>query len=263
MKPKKCISCNEPLKGKFCHNCGEKVVEKNDFSLQTIFKQFIDGFTNFDSKFIKSFYYLLLKPGKLTENYVAGLRNPFMKPFQLFIVVNVLFFLFLPNADIFKIPSDYYFSLPKNNEQLQYIITTKNTSKVLVLQQFDSEALTNSKLYIFALLPFFSFVFWLLNYKNKQPFGIHFIFAIHFLSFFMLFCLSFLLFPKSITNAVFTKLYISIIPLLYLFFAIKKFYKKSILITALQTIISGIVIFYSIIGYRELISQFTLYSIMS
>lgn len=96
MNSASCKNCNQPLIGKFCHNCGEKVVEKTDFSLKTLFHQLVDGLFNIDSKVYQTFIYLLFKPGKLTTNYLDGIRKPFMKPIQVFLISNVLFFYCLP-----------------------------------------------------------------------------------------------------------------------------------------------------------------------
>ena len=90
-----CKTCSETLQGTYCHKCGEKVVEESDFHFKTLVKETFGGIFNFDSKIFKSFYYLLLKPGKLSVNYVEGVRIPFMKPIQLFLVINVFFFLLL------------------------------------------------------------------------------------------------------------------------------------------------------------------------
>ena len=256
---KNCINCNEPLAGKFCYNCGEKVVEKSDFSIKTILQQFVDGFTNFDSKFIKSFWFLLFKPGQLTENYVNGVRKPFMKPFQLFIVVNVLFFFILSGADIFRIPSGYFFSIENNLKILEVIANTKQESVEVLKQVYDSESLTNSKLYIFILIPFLSFIIWLVNFSKKKQFGIHAIFAIHYLSFFMLFCVTLVILPREWFSPRVTQLTIFSFNFLYLTFALKRFYNDNWKITLLKTFTIVIVFFALIFLYREQISQFTLY----
>lgn len=253
-----CISCQHDLVGKFCHNCGEKVVEKSDFSLKTIFQQFVDGLTNFDSKFIKSFLFLLFKPGQLTLSYVKGNRNPFMKPFQLIVVVNILFFLLLANADIFRIPSEYYFS----NEIIIEKVKFNSIPIDIIKQKYDAESFTNSKLFIFILIPFFSLVFWLVNLNKKYYFGVHTIFAIHYLSFFMLFCVTLVTTPREIWTPRAIQVVIFCFNFTYLAFAIKKFYQDKWIITILKTLISILLCFILIFLYREQISKYTLYTLL-
>lgn len=250
---KLCINCQEPLKGKFCHDCGEKIVEDNDFSLKMIIQQFIDGFTNVDSKFLKSFYYLLFKPGKLSLNFINGHRIPFMKPFQLFIVINILFFFFLGDADIFRIPAKWYFSDGINVESK----ISESFSFDLLKQKYDSESLTNSKLFIFILLPFYSVIFWLIHIKKKILFGKHFIFAIHYLSFFMLFSVSLVITPKEIWTPRVTQLVLFIVNFFYLFSAMRKFYNESIKVTIFKTLICVLLCFGLIFLYRDFVSHIT------
>ena len=75
MNNESCKNCSAQLVGKFCHNCGEKVVEKTDFSLKTLLHQFVDGVFNIDSKVYKTFIHLLFKPGILTIRYIEGIRK--------------------------------------------------------------------------------------------------------------------------------------------------------------------------------------------
>ncbi len=258
MSELKCIGCQHPLHGKYCHNCGEKVVEKSDFSLKTIFQQFLNGVTNLDSKFIKSFLYLLFKPGQLTRNYVDGNRNPFMKPFQLFLVVNILFFLLLAEADIFRIPAENYISNESNIQKIQ----VNNLLIEEVKQKYDTQSLTNSKIFIFILIPFFSLFFWLVNLNKKKYFGVHTIFAIHYLSFFMLFCVTLVITPRELWTPKAIQFVILSVNFIYLAFAIKKFYDDNWKITFFKTIICLVFCFILIFLYREQISNYTLYTLL-
>lgn len=248
-----CVSCNTPLKGKFCYSCGEKVVENNDFSIQNLLHQFINGITNFDSKFLKSFYYLLFKPGQLTLNYVNGRRVSFMKPFQVFIVVNILFFFFLADADVFRIPAKWYFNKEVNIEKK--ITDSKNVE--LIKQQYDNESLTNSKLFIFILIPFFGIIFWMANLKKKLYFGKHIIFAIHYLSFFMLFSVCLVITPKEIWTPRAIQAVLLISNFIYLFFAIRKFYNNTNKVAFIKALLCVFICFTLIFFYRDLISYYT------
>lgn len=49
-----CKSCRASLNGKFCHECGEKIVESSDFTLKTLLKQAFDGVTTLIQKSSKA-----------------------------------------------------------------------------------------------------------------------------------------------------------------------------------------------------------------
>jgi uncharacterized protein YwgA len=50
---------------------------------------------NFDAKFWKTIIPLLLKPGVVSKNYVAGKRQRYSNPFQFYLTVSIVFFLIL------------------------------------------------------------------------------------------------------------------------------------------------------------------------
>ncbi|MCB9249683.1 MAG: DUF3667 domain-containing protein [Ignavibacteriales bacterium] len=50
----------------------------------------LEGFFNFDSKFFRSLKFLITKPGFLTNEFLNGRRVKYIKPFQLFIILNLL-----------------------------------------------------------------------------------------------------------------------------------------------------------------------------
>ena len=45
-----------------------------------------------DSRLLRSFRALLFRPGALTTAYLEGPRKPYISPFQLFLLANLLFF---------------------------------------------------------------------------------------------------------------------------------------------------------------------------
>ncbi|PWK19013.1 DUF3667 domain-containing protein [Xanthomarina spongicola] len=251
MNNESCKNCSVQLVGKFCHNCGEKVVEKTDFSLKTLLHQFVDGVFNIDSKVYKTFIHLLFKPGILTIRYIEGIRKPFMKPIQVFLIANVLFFLLLTQADILRIPAKYYFNSGKNLNIEKKMVATGSTETELV-QSYDRVSTNISKSAVVLIVPVLAIAFWVLFYQTRFLFGMHLIFAMHYLSFFFLSCLLAISVHKFGNRAV--QAFIILTNFIYLFFAIKEVYKSRYIIAFLKTI-AILLIFVVITGlYREFIS---------
>ncbi len=92
-----CPTCNHKYEGHYCNNCGEKESHPHDLSLGHLLEDAVDKFTHFDLKIPKSIL-LLFNPGYLTEKFLAGIRKPFANPIQLFLIANVIFFLFYKSA---------------------------------------------------------------------------------------------------------------------------------------------------------------------
>ncbi len=89
-----CLNCNQIIneEDNFCPNCGQ-VNDKNPISVKQYFSEYLSGFFNFDSRFIRTIIPLLFKPGLVTKNYVEGKRKSYVNPFQLYLHITILFFL--------------------------------------------------------------------------------------------------------------------------------------------------------------------------
>jgi hypothetical protein len=246
-----CKNCSENLNGKYCYACGEKVVEKNDFSLKTLVNQMIDGVFNIDSKVYKTFANLLFKPGKLTTSYIEGIRKPFMKPIQVFLIANILFFLLLTQADILRIPAKYYFNSGKSLNIEEKLVHLK-ISETELFQKYDTVSANVSKSLVIIMVPLLALVLWILNYKSNFLYGMHLIFAMHYLSFFFLCCL--LAVTVSVFGNKMVQLFILSFNLLYLYLSTKQVYKNTIIVSIFKSIVIVISFVFLTAGYRTVIS---------
>ena len=246
-----CKNCGQTLQGTYCHQCGEKVVEPNDFSIKTLLGQFLDGIFNVDSKIFRTFKYLVLKPGQLTSKYVEGIRQPFMKPIQLFLVSNVLFFVLLTQADILRIPSAYYFN-DYQPEKLRDAIEKTGQSELEIRQDYDKISADLSKAAVIILVPLLALILLILQVRAKKLFGMHLIFSMHYVSFFFLSFYLAILVHRFGNKPV--QIFIILINLIYLILATREFYRNS----WLMSILKASLFFVSLIGltlaYRALVS---------
>ena len=101
--PSSCVSCGAPLAGAYCAACGERAPDERSRTLGDFFGDALDALTNVNGKFLKSLRLLVFSPGFLSAEHARGARLPYMRPVQLFLVANLVFFLwsFVP---IFSTP---------------------------------------------------------------------------------------------------------------------------------------------------------------
>jgi hypothetical protein len=156
-KPINCKNCNTKFEGNFCNNCGEKVIKDGDFALLKIVSQALDSITHLDSKLFKTLKLLLFYPGKLSKLYTEGIRIPYMKPFQIFIILNVIFFFIFSNDDIFRVPSNYFFQ--ENYDGIKTLEKVRNISKETGLSEtkiailYDNTSANLAKCLLVFLIP--------------------------------------------------------------------------------------------------------------
>jgi uncharacterized protein DUF3667/uncharacterized protein DUF4286 len=96
-----CLNCGTALSGQYCGNCGQRARSR----LISIWELLSDAFGDLfelDSRIWKTLVPLLIRPGKLTHEYLLGRRARFMPPFRTYLVLSILFFLvafFNPQED--------------------------------------------------------------------------------------------------------------------------------------------------------------------
>ena len=263
-----CKNCNTNFEGNFCNNCGEKVVRDGDFALMKIGSQALDSITHLDSKLFKTFKLLLFYPGKLSTYYIEGIRIPYMKPFQIFIISNIIFFFIFSNEDLFKVPSSYFF---KENfdglrilEKVRIISTERDLEVAEIANLYDNASTNLAKGLLVFLIPLLALIGILLNYKQKMEFGKHLIFSTHFFTFVLSFFSISSLFLGLLTDSSNRRLVlipIGIVILLYYSIALKNFYYNSIKLAFIKGICGVFLIFMLFNIYKMLISILALYTI--
>jgi hypothetical protein len=86
-----CENCGAPLSGRFCAQCGQAAINYRR-SFRHIFVDLLDEFLNWDSKFFTTIGLLLVRPWKLTNEFLAGRRVRYVHPLRLYLLASILFF---------------------------------------------------------------------------------------------------------------------------------------------------------------------------
>ncbi len=89
-----CLNCGTNFSGHYCPNCGQAVKEY-DKPFGFIFYNFLGDFFAFDTRFFKTLFGLIARPGFLTKEYFAGRRVRYTPPFRIFVFVSFVLFLLL------------------------------------------------------------------------------------------------------------------------------------------------------------------------
>lgn len=89
-----CENCQQEFKGHFCPNCGQEVAEFNR-PFGFVVYDFLGNFFAFDTRFFRTFKFLLIKPGFLTNEFFAGRRVRYSPPFRNFVFLSFILFILL------------------------------------------------------------------------------------------------------------------------------------------------------------------------
>jgi hypothetical protein len=89
---KTCLNCGARVDDQFCPGCGQKnILVKESFG--HLIGHFFQDLTHYDSKFFLTIKNLLVRPGLLTREYLAGKRASYLHPVRLYIFVSFFYFL--------------------------------------------------------------------------------------------------------------------------------------------------------------------------
>lgn len=89
-----CLNCGTTLEGKFCHNCGQENLQIRE-NFGHMMNHAISDYFHFDHQFFHTLKPLLLEPGKLTNEYMAGKRVQYLHPIKMYIFISIVYFLLL------------------------------------------------------------------------------------------------------------------------------------------------------------------------
>ncbi len=260
-----CKHCYYQFEGKYCTNCGEKVRRPEELTLRSLGQEFFAILTNLDNQLFSSLRLLFLRPGELSRKYIEGIRIPYLKPIQLFLLANIVFFLFLSDVNIFRTPSSWYFQENVDGinvlEKVKQLEVSRNLTREKVAMLYDQKSSMIAKGAIVLLIPFIAFICQLLHIKKRIPYPQHVIFATHYFTSILLISVLVSLLVEFFFDEYHQWLFIvpiSLMIFLYFTMSIKRFYNSKWPITLVKSVIGFFVINALIQLYRASVSYFSL-----
>jgi hypothetical protein len=92
--PARCKNCDAVLLGRFCVSCSQAANVHVPTTMELL-HQLLEGITHSDSRLWSTLTTLWFRPGKLTQEFVAGRRVAYLPPFRLYLILSIIFFLML------------------------------------------------------------------------------------------------------------------------------------------------------------------------
>jgi len=86
-----CENCGAQLQGHWCAQCGQPAIDYRR-SFRHVLADLLNEFLNWDSKFFATIGLLLVRPWRLTNEFLAGHRVRYVHPLRLYLLASILFF---------------------------------------------------------------------------------------------------------------------------------------------------------------------------
>lgn len=194
-----CPTCKAVVTTPFCARCGEEPLAPRDLTLRGLVEKLAHALTSIDARTARSAWMLLRYPGDLTLAWTRGVRRPYVAPFQLFLIANVLFFAiqWLTRENVFSSSLDSHLHHQDWSDLAQALVARRLAASHLTVEQyqliFDRAVVLNAKSLILLMTVPFTLLLPLTFVRERRPLMTHVVFSLHLYTFLLLvFCIALL-----------------------------------------------------------------------
>jgi hypothetical protein len=273
---KQCVSCGAALTEKFCANCGEQVLDRRDYSLFAFLREAFAAMTTIDNKLYRSMKYLLIKPGFLTQEYFIGRRKRYLKPIQLFLIANILFFLYAAAVGFnpFALPLNMHpntiFFQDAAERMVDAKIQQQGLERKVYAERYNTKIEVISKTLIIVDIPLYAMMLLLCFWRQRRFYVEHLAFSCHLFTALLIIITAvgaiFDILAKVTGHEIFGGNFIMapiiLLILVYLVISARRFYQQHLLLICLKALFLtlGFVVLVTQI-YRTILFFVTFYTI--
>ena len=187
-----CPTCRGFVLTPFCARCGEEPLAQRDLTIRGLAENLLHALTSIDARVLRTTRRLLRRPGQLTREWSIGIRKPYVAPFQLFLVANVMFFALqsLTGEIVLSSPLDSHLHHQDWSDLAQSLLAERLDARHLSIETyapiFDSAVALNAKSLIGLMAIPFTLLLPIVFWHARRPFMTHVAFALHLYTFLLL-----------------------------------------------------------------------------
>jgi hypothetical protein len=272
-----CPTCHILVATPHCSTCGERRPHPDELTLFGLVKQALEAFTSYDSRLLRSLRMLLLHPGRLTLMYLSGSRKPYLGPFALFLLANVLFVALegVTGSNAFAAPLERHLHEQPWSHYAQQLVEEHLAAKGQTLQSyapvFDQAVAKNAKSFIIVMVLPLALLSALAFAGNQLPFATHLTYSLHFHAFMLILISCSLLFAwldtliggpglnsQLLDNTL--AIFLLLVCAWYLYWSAGTVYQTAGWLRTIKAVILVLAAASIFLGYRFLLLLFTLYT---
>jgi hypothetical protein len=198
--PAHCRNCGAVLLGRFCANCSQAADVHVPTTMELV-HELMEGLIHSDSRLWRTLKYLWFKPGRLTQEFVAGRRVAYLPPFRLYLVLSVIFFLIASFTHVRTefVHFDHKAGSAKNMESCddikfetfaqypEFNQRVRHACEEIVRDNganLTHVALATLSKAMFIFLPLVAFLHWLMYWRPRYRYAEHLLFFVHLYAFY-------------------------------------------------------------------------------
>ena len=167
-----CKCCGHAFAGKYCNQCGEKVIEPRDLSVRHYFEDIFNAVTSMDTKVWRTVRLVAQVPGGLSRAYMEGRRSPYLKPLSIFFLSNLIYFL-LPLFETFNSRLETQLNGRPHSRiatrMVEAYLRDKKMSMKVFQERYEAKSTENAKLLLIVLVFLIAVPLGVIN-RGKHPY---------------------------------------------------------------------------------------------
>ena len=180
----RCPSCGGVITLEFCDVCGEKRPSLRAYTVAEFIHEIFEVFTNVERSFLRTVWTLVRRPGELTAAYMRGERVHYLRPFQLFLLLNLVFFFIGGGAvTMFSTPLETHLNATPYKERARAVVADWRPATGLTMPEyqkaFDKRALVLARTLVIVLAPAFAVGIAIISVNRSQSLVKASVFSFH------------------------------------------------------------------------------------
>jgi hypothetical protein len=186
-----CANCGAELFGPFCAQCGEKRIDRADYSIKAVAQDVVQELSPVDSKILRTLTTLLTKPGLLSQHYFAHGRSRYTKPLTLFIALNVAFFFIQPHTGLLQYSYTQFTNAAYPGGAARHALVVArlggNVDEKTYESRFNLQLQQQKKSMLIFCVPVLALAMVVLYAGHHRYYAEHLVFSIHVYAFLLIF----------------------------------------------------------------------------
>ncbi len=199
-----CENCGVGPVDEFCAHCGQKHITEHDLTTRGFLRESFHEITSFDGRLWRTLWMLVRHPGLLTREYFDGRGGRYMKPLNLFVLLNLVFFVIQPHTGLLRYDLANYIDFDGdvaaarrdlvNVKRVDLAAETPSAGQVARVEsmdvfrvRFDDELRDQKKSFFIVSIPLLGLALLVLYAGQQRRYSEHLVFSLHTYAFFLLF----------------------------------------------------------------------------
>jgi hypothetical protein len=182
-----CKNCGTGISGEYCTSCGQKKYNRKDFLLKNFLRDLAEEAFDLDSKIFHTLKFLILKPGKLTYDFLNGVQKKYIGPVKLYLIIITLNFLVYSIFDSYSPINTQnlmdWSEQPWFKELINQDLKASQLDRITFFHQLNSSVNSTLSISLYLLLFVFALILKGYYYNSGKYYVEHLIFCLHFMAF--------------------------------------------------------------------------------